>query len=88
MQAEVWSEKQVKSANKQIENFYFLFYLPCDLIGGVWFCVTMVYFFVTGQRYTYRVLQTIQMNLILLCVWAERAVLGSAKTALKFKYEI
>ena len=41
-----------------------------------------------GQRYTYRVLQTIQMKLILLCVWAEPAVLGSAKTALKFKYEI
>ena len=37
---------------------------------------------------TYRVLQTIQMKLILLCVWAERAILGSAKTALKFKYEI
>ena len=41
-----------------------------------------------NQRYTYRVLQTIQMKLILLCVWAERAVMGSAKTALKFKYEI
>ena len=41
-----------------------------------------------AQRYTYGVLQTIQMKLILLCVWAERAVLGSAKTALKFKYEI
>ena len=40
------------------------------------------------QRYTYRVLQTIQMKLILLCVWAELAILGSAKTALKFKYEI
>ena len=40
------------------------------------------------QRYTYRVLQTIQMKLILLCVWAEPAILGSAKTALKFKYEI
>ena len=40
-----------------------------------------------GQRYTYRVLQTIQMKLILLCVWAEPAVMGSAKTALKFKYE-
>ena len=35
-----------------------------------------------------RVLQTIQMKLIFLCVWAEPAVLGSAKTALKFKYEI
>ena len=32
--------------------------------------------------------QTIQMKLILLCVWAELAVLGSTKTALKFKYEI
>ena len=41
-----------------------------------------------SQRYTYRVLQTIQMKLILSCVWAERAVLGSAKAALKFKYEI
>ena len=41
-----------------------------------------------SQRYTYRVLQTIQMKLILLCVWAGTAVLGSIKTALKFKYEI
>ena len=40
------------------------------------------------QRYTYRVLQIIQMKLILLYVWAERAILGSAKTALKFEYEI
>ena len=29
-----------------------------------------------------------QMKLTLLNAWAERAVLGSAKTALKFKYEI
>ena len=42
----------------------------------------------TGQRYTYRELQTIQMKLILLCVWEEPAVLGSTKTALIFKYEI
>ena len=42
----------------------------------------------SDQRYTYKVLQTIQMKLILLCVWTERAILGSAKTALKFKYEI
>ena len=41
-----------------------------------------------GQRYTYRVLQTIQMEVVLLCVWAEPAVLDSAKTALEFKYEI
>jgi hypothetical protein len=30
----------------------------------------------------------IPLKLILLWVWAERAVLGRAKTALKFKYEI
>jgi hypothetical protein len=29
-----------------------------------------------------------QMKLILLHAWAERAILGSAKTALKFKCEI
>ena len=40
------------------------------------------------QRYTHRVLQKIQMKLILSWVWAERAVFGRAKTALKFKYEI
>ena len=28
------------------------------------------------------------MKLILLCVWADWAVLGSAKNALKFKHEI
>ena len=39
------------------------------------------------QRYTTRVLQTTQMKLILLCIWAEQAVLDSAKTAMKFKYE-
>ena len=42
----------------------------------------------TNQRYTYRVLQTIKMKVILLWVWAEGAVLGRAKTTLKFKYEI
>ena len=41
-----------------------------------------------NQRYTYRVLQTIQMKLILLCVWQEQVLLGSTKTALKFEYEI
>jgi hypothetical protein len=35
-----------------------------------------------------RVLQTILMKLILLFVWAERVILGSSKTALKFKNEI
>ena len=41
-----------------------------------------------SQNFTYIVLQTIQMKLILLCVKAKRAILGSAKTDLKFKYEI
>ena len=39
-------------------------------------------------RYKYRVLQTIQNELILLCGWAEWAVLCSVKTALKSEYEI
>ena len=42
-------------------------------------------FLTTSQRYTYKVLQTIQVKLILLCVWAERAVLGRAKTAFKIQ---
>ena len=41
-----------------------------------------------SQRYKYRVLQTIQMKLILFFVWADQVVLGSAKTGLKLKYEI
>ena len=40
------------------------------------------------QSYIYQVLQTIQMKLILLCVWAEPAVLGSATNAVKFIYKI
>ena len=52
--------------------------------------LTTIYdkFFVVTTGDTYRVLKIIQMKLILLCVWEEGAVLGSAKTALKFKYEI
>ena len=46
------------------------------------------YLFSQFQGYTYKVLQTIQMKLILLCVMAEWAALGSAKTALKLKYEM
>ena len=49
---------------------------------------TEVFVLTLQQRYTYRVLQTIQMKLIILGVWAEPAVLGSTKTALKFKNEI
>ena len=58
-----------------IEFCLFVFSLGRPCLGG-------------RQRYTYRVLQTIQMKLILLCAWAVRAVLGRVKTALKFKYEI
>ena len=59
---------------------------PLDFL----YCWTFGFFLLLNiwdyaQRYTYRVLQTIQMKLILLCVWAERVVLGSAKTALNFK---
>ena len=50
--------------------------------------LTLLTYFHTCIRDIHRVLQTIQMKLILLCVWAEPAVLGSAKTALKFKHEI
>ena len=57
-----------------------------QLMGS--FCERLTFGSTAAQRYTYRVLQTIQMKLILLLVWAERAVLGRAKTALKFKYEI
>ena len=65
---------------KGLENFVnvlngSLFNIPNFLVGS-------------NQRYTYRVLQRIQMKLILLWALAERAVLGSTKTALKFKYEI
>ena len=47
-----------------------------------------MYYVCLPQRYTYRVLLTIQMKLKFLYLWAEPAVLGSAKIALKFKYEI
>jgi hypothetical protein len=53
-------------------------------IIGMALIVTCIYL-AARQRYTYRLLQTIQVKLILLCVWAEP---GSTKTALKFKYEI
>ena len=66
------------AATEQSENLLDLYFWE----------VNTVYTSGSKQRYTYRVLQTIQMKLILLCVWAEPAVLGSTKTALKFKYEI
>ena len=47
-----------------------------------------IYWLLRDGRWVDRVLQTIEMKLILLYVWAERAVLGSAQTALKFNYKI
>ena len=57
-------------------------------LGLTWFQVHKLILIGTGTRDIHRVLQTIQMKLILLCVWAEPAILGSTKTALKFTYEI
>ena len=45
-------------------------------------------FFFVHPPETYTVLQTIQMKLMFSCVWAEPAILGSTRAALKFKYEI
>ena len=70
---------------KSYPNTIIPFIKESKIILRYWFWVC---FPTTNQRYTDRVLQTIQMKLILLWVWAERAVLGRAKTALKFKYEI
>ena len=59
------------------------------LVSSAELRLTQTFLFLpTKLRCTYRVLQTIQMKLILLRVWAELAVLGSSKTALKFKDEI
>ena len=42
----------------------------------------------SGEWVECKVLQTIQIELILLYAWAEPAVLCSPKTALEFRYEI
>ena len=60
-------------------------YIKHTQFDSFYFCIP---FLGVLQRYTYRVLQTIQMKLILSCTWAEPAILGSTKTALKFKNEI
>ena len=65
----------IRTFCKRVKDFL----LDCTALCSTW-CFS--------QRYTYKVLQTIQMKPILLCVWAEPAVLGSTKTALKFKYKI
>ena len=60
----------------------------CEIAGAIRIQIGFVSIVVVLQRDTYRVLQTIQMQLLLLCFGADRAILGSAKTALKVKYEI
>ena len=50
--------------------------------------VACFHLMIFSSKEKFNVLQTIQMKLKLLCVWAEQAILGSAKTALSFKYEI
>ena len=49
---------------------------------------TLLYSLAQCQRYTHRVLQTIEIKLILFCVSADRAILGSAKTTIKFVRKI
>ena len=73
----------------KFDAFFLLFIaFPHSTESVIFFISFVTTLWTCTQRYTYRVLQTIQMKLKLLCVWAERAVLGSAKTALQFIYEI
>ena len=58
------------------------------IISTLSYGLTTFYILGRNMLIDYRVLQTIQMKLILLCVWAEPAVFGGTITALKFKYEI
>ena len=74
---------KVSKSQKEINNYLVLISLKKQTkICGKYFLDSA-----STQRYTYRVHQTIQMKLILLCVWAEPAILGITKTALKLKYE-
>ena len=65
-----------------------IFCLPTQIYYATVLTFQADHIFGASLRYTYRVLQTILMKGIPLCVWAEWAALGIAKTALKFKYEI
>ena len=71
--------------NRETKNFFqHFFQLHC-----CYFTLTaknLSQFWSIEQRYTYRVLQKLQMKLMFLNVWAEPAVFGSTKIALKFKY--
>ena len=66
---------------------YFVFHEKCDYVQSIHLEKTNDHdknFNLQPEIY----ISTIQRKLILLCVWTERAVLGSAKTALKLRYEI
>ena len=65
-----------------------IFCLPTQIYYTTVLTFQADHIFGASLRYTYRVLQTILVKLILLCVLAEPAILDSTKTALKFKYEI
>ena len=67
------------------------FQRPCNQPGG-WLGkrveagdvkITGDYIQAASQRYTYRVLETIQMKFIILCDWAEPTGLGSTKTKIQ-----
>ena len=78
----------LKSLPLKADSFFpdsLKYFLQFFLLCLFFILVSQSFYFL--QRYTYRVLQTIQLKLMLFCVWAEPAVLGSTKTALKFKYE-
>ena len=89
-------QKKLIEQFPSINNIYDISYATCIAVmseaGGNYeskqFRVLPACRLTYNQRYTYRMLQTIQIKLILLCVWAMPAVLSSTKTALKFKYEI
>ena len=70
------------SENYSVQNLFIWLYIT-NIFFRVFFLHIEVMLLLPDQRYTYRVLQTIQMKLILLCLWAELVVLGSTKTALK-----
>ena len=78
-----WTEEDWKP-----QNVITLRLVSCRLLCSISMTPLFEHSRAHRQSYLHQVLQTIQMKLILLWVWAERAVLGRAKTALKFKYEI
>ena len=86
-----WSQKENQSVLK-VQSTEIRIFLGSNslVLGGIhklhW--QDFIFFWPPIQSYIYQVLQTIQMKLILVSVWAEPAVLGSTKTALKFKFEI